>query len=77
MKDSNFFVREVRQWRGVRARALYSLELQNCCEGWKKAMETGIGVTHKLGLQHASSNLQQTYITTAIKLARKWAAPRP
>jgi len=28
-------------------------------------------------LQHATSNLQYTYITTAIKVARKWAAPRP
>jgi len=28
-------------------------------------------------LQHATSNLQQTYITAAIRVARKWAAPRP
>jgi len=52
----------------------------NVCGHWGPVSESKNNTILTIAsckLQHATGNLQQTYITTAIKVARKWAAPRP
>jgi len=48
--------------------------LLNLCHNHDKISKLKLA---SCNLQHATSNLELTYVAAAIKVARKWAAPRP